>query len=105
MVNIDRNQPLMFQRIDELRLYALQAESNDFMYELDDGIVKFDQDLQTTLRDRFGDENLRRMVSEWHKLVGSTPEDHETSPEVKTYIAAEVERFVSEMETKWGLVH
>ncbi len=105
MINIDRNQPVKLQRIDELRWYAVSAESSDFMNELSDRVYEFDQQLQATLRERYGDENLRKTVPEWHKLVGSTPEDHEADPQAKEFIAKEVERFVSEMETKWGLVH
>jgi GH35 family endo-1,4-beta-xylanase len=95
----------MLQRIDALRWYAVEAESNHFMEELSDKIYEFDQNLQVALNDRYGDRDLRKMVPEWHKLVGSTVEDHDVNPEAKKYIADEVERFVSEMETKWELIH
>lgn len=105
MEHFDPSKAAMLSRIDALRWFAVEAESDSFMNELSDKIYEFDQTLQGTLRDRFGDENLRKMVPEWHKLVGSTPEDHDANPEAKQYIAGEVERFVSEMETKWELRH
>ena len=102
MFDVESKREVIFERIDNLRLSALNHE-RAFINELSDEIYTFDQKLQQSLETQFGDANLRKMVPEWHKLVGSTPEDHGADPGAKGYITEQVERFVSEMESKWGL--
>ena len=105
MFNVDPSKGPRLKRIEDLRWFALDAESSDYMDELSEKICEFDQQLQVALSQRYGNGELRKMVPEWHKLVGSTPEDHDVNPEAKQFIVEEVERFVTEMETKWGLLH
>ncbi len=105
MKHFEADTALMLERINSLRLYALNQESHDYLNNLSDKIFAFDQDLQVTLRERYGDENLRKMVPEWHKLVGSTVEDHEANPEAKQFVVDEIKRFVEEMEEEWELVN
>jgi len=101
VLNIEIDPTSMFGRIDRLRIFVLDSE--DMMNELSDDIFYFDAELQLALKEQYADEYLRKTVPEWHKLVGSTPEDHEANPEAKKFIAQRVEQFVSEMETKLGL--
>jgi hypothetical protein len=93
----------IFARIDALRMYAFDDSTLCLQDELDTAIISLDQELQKELGKRFGNADLRKLVPEWHKLVGSTPELHELDENVASFIRGKVEAFVEAQEKKWGM--
>jgi len=98
---IESDPSSLFGRIDRLRSASFDVEKR--LEELSEMVYNFDQELQTALAERFGDKDLRKTVPEWHKLVGSTPEDHNPDNPVRDFIVNAVESFVSDAEEQWGI--
>ncbi len=93
----------IFARIDALRSYAISCDTRERQYELDSAICTFDAELKLQLEYMGVGELARKCVPEWHKLVGSTPEEFPIDIRVKEHIVGEVERLVLELEANWGL--
>jgi hypothetical protein len=88
-------------RITALREASLI--SMDRLSALNDAVHKFDDSLKSALSAEFGDPRLRKLIPEWHRLVGSTVEVHAVDQEIRRFILAKLELFVEHFEAEWDI--
>jgi hypothetical protein len=102
-MNIEVSMNPLFARIGVLRRCTLEDGTLARYDELNTAIVELDGVLKREMKEVYGDENFRRHVPEWHKLIGSTPENHDMPEEARAVVVRKIECLVEAFEIKWGL--